>query len=707
MEKTISFTYNNSRYESTTYSTSDEGNKTTEVTTTIYFNPSDVSVSSWTNPENWSKTVTTTITYSSKTYTSPVALYDDQVTEHSISSDRAYHKDDSGFWGKYKASGSLTSIDKDTSYDYGTKISDTNSTSDSTEYGYKSFTSVYKQLTLDDYSTLGDLACGRKDGHGWYGYFAGFTTDETAAKENFGTSGTFTVPSCEIFDLNKALAKYDTDGDHNIYLYALYSNSKDYRYVSQPAVRFIDQTAAGQPYAFQWAFNRSDTRYDSTYPNGTPTLINDSLNPYTQDCSWYYTLSNVLVKNESSDTDNNFNTYYKNKKYNVQTDALIDWDGWGWSGAWAASQLDIGQLTNKLTSSNGSNLNNLLDDGCYYNFYVYFNERNGSSSKGNKDLLEANCFSKKNIVFTYDFTTDLNPNYCYTKLYIEKVYNYKITGDIVGSYDYSDSLTNFSLTSETATEAIYETNEVIFSSQSNTNFAVDFGSHYESSLLQIDSSAYYTSTKLSTSDLKNPYAVLNSDSSQQYQDPDGKYVYYQYDILSVKTAEEADIAENNSNHKLPIVTVKNTGVYKFRIKVTYSNGVPTSIYISAGRVKGFFLEVFESNPTEYYSEAAYSSFIKHTDLYQWRTDRFNNNTITLDGYIGDDGNKVTEAIFHNVDNTESKTLSEIIPSGAVLYDHVTKSLIQIDPTKGFSRDGGVTWSDRFTLDKNYIFFIKQ
>jgi hypothetical protein len=171
---------------------------------------------------------------------------------------------------------------------------------------------------------------------------------------------------------------------------------------------------------------------------------------------------------------------------------------------------------------------------------------------------------------------------------------------------------------------------------------------------------------------------------------------------------------------ISLITVSNPGFYKFRLKVTYTNGAPSKISLSAGRLKGFFLEIFTANPTAKITEVAgLSAFVKHTDLYQYRADLFANNVITLDGYISG-GTEHAQKMFHTVTNQTNNTMSlrDILTaksSSAVLYDHGTGSLIQTDLathtdaktgesiTGGFSLDGGNTWNKSFIMDKNYIF----
>lgn len=656
----------------------------------------------------YSYTVTTTTAF-----TSPTEYYDYEKTNGVATN---YYKQDSEVFGGSYSTGTY----------WGTVVADTSNTSSDSYYGYKQFTNVYKQLSTADYSSLGDLACGRKDtGGNWYAYFSGFTADEDIARGNFKTYGTdntsktFSLPTADLFDLSKPLSYYDkgkvdANGNHVINLYALYTNGKDYSNSSQPAIHISVSSWNNWPSNFQWMFLPSEKMYNSTYPNGTTTSLTSWPND-TNNLSWYYDMKNIHVLSTTPSTGSLQTVYYKDKSYNLRA-ATLD-TKWVVGGDWNDS--------NNLTTS----MNSYLDNDAYYNIYVYYNEKRDSTGTAGLDSYVDAAIMKNNIIYSaelplYKGKSGVN---CYMKIYLERVYNYKVVGDVTGDYVYKNSLTNFSYVSTTTDSSnhyvyTYETNEVVFSSPANSHFTIDFDKRYANGdePVMVDDSAYTTAGAPTTSDNTDANAVTYTDGTQ-YIDPAGKPVYYLQDNFSLQNASIGNVQANNDNHNLSLITVSNPGFYKFRLKVTYTNGAPSKISLSAGRLKGFFLEIFTANPTAKITEVAgLSAFVKHTDLYQYRADFFANNVITLDGYISG-GAEHAQKMFHTVTNQTNNTMSlrDILTansSSAVLYDRGTGSLIQTDLathtdaktgesiTGGFSLDGGNTWNKSFIMDKNYIFY---
>jgi hypothetical protein len=459
--------------------------------------------------------------------------------------------------------------------------------------------------------------------------------------------------------------------------------------------------------------------YDSNhqYPNGQAT----STSGWTSgtDASWYYDMKNVHVLDTKPAIGDLNTVYYKNDpndanhKYYLQ--AAVLGSDWSVVGHWSDSY-DLSSL-----------INDKLENDAYYNIYVYFNEKKGTTDIGLNSYVDT-AINANNIIYStvlgnYTGVSGVN---CYMKIYIERVYNYKVVGDVTGDYVYKNSLTNFSYVKTDIDVSgnktyTYETNEVVFSSPANSHFTIDFDKRYANGdePVMVDDSAYTTAGAPTTSDNTDANAVTYTDGTQ-YIDPAGKPVYYLQDNFSLQNASIGNVQANNDNHNLSLITVSNPGFYKFRLKVTYTNGAPSKISLSAGRLKGFFLEIFTANPTAKITEVAgLSAFVKHTDLYQYRADLFANNVITLDGYISG-GTEHAQKMFHTVTNQTNNTMSlrDILTaksSSAVLYDHGTGSLIQTDLAThtdaktgesingGFSLDGGNTWNKSFIMDKNYIF----
>ena len=131
---------------------------------------------------------------------------------------------------------------------------DSSNTTNGSQYGYKKFENVYRQLSTEQYDTLGKLKCDFSVRTGvsdyFNGFFCGFTADENEAKNNLqgqncglyfnGTN--ISIPkSDKLFNLNKPLSEYDDeDGktDNTIYLYAVYTNGVDYNNTKNNSIMF-------------------------------------------------------------------------------------------------------------------------------------------------------------------------------------------------------------------------------------------------------------------------------------------------------------------------------------------------------------------------------------------------------------------------------------------------------------------------------------
>lgn len=609
-----------------------------------------------------------------------------------------------GYWGSTQTP---ASSDKDTN--------------DGTVYGYKKFTDVYKQLSTTQYLTLGDLFCTFGDGYGWYGYFAGFTSDESVAQNNLksGNSTTaYSVPQVDLFDLNNPLSVYDTDNDHNIYLYAIYTNGKDPVIANDsskakfPGVHIIQDGQANNPEVFQWMFLPSTS---SSWTFGTNSV------PYT------YSIKNVLVKSNSS-SNPLLNVYYKDKNYLLQTDHLHS-DG-GYDGGWNGWQNNSGQR-----GDFNINLSNLLNDklvnDCVYNFYVYYNETsvdNASLSSLKNSTIDTNM-NKKNIIFqtdtssddnggnlisksdhtNYDFylTDDLKVDHdsntsSYMKIYIEKVYNYQVTGDLTGSYVYNDP--NASATfpisySKTDDDGyyVYESNEMIFPNPNKTSFTINYGSKYDSSILSLD-------------DAITPCYQSNG---TQYTNPSGKKVYYLGTTTEASSDTDAKDKEyahlektaNVESSGIPILDFNNNaGSYKIMVRVKYSTtGVPSEIKVSAAYLKGFFVEIFDDNPTtKLVVGSTTTDYVDHSNY------KYKANLASTDGVTSINASSE----FNAKSGSGTSSFTEIVPTDKVLYDHVLGKKMMIDPNCKITGHDSTNifyysneWHATFPVMKNYIFYL--
>ncbi|MFA6829878.1 MAG: hypothetical protein WCR67_04175 [Bacilli bacterium] len=618
--------------------------------------------------------------HDSMVYINATEDYSDPVTYYDSNKNVAtpFYKDDKkGFWGTMKEAAD-GNVDGEAVYD---------ETSSDGAYGYKVFKNVRNQLTISEYQTLGNLFCTRKDnkdGTGWYGYFAGFTDSAVIARKNFvynsstaNTGYSFSMPFTNYFDLSKPLSSYDTDGDGKIYLYAIYSNGKDYSDMALPSLRTTTSNLSQPPkYLYQEIYAPSEYSYYAAdnaagyeAKSITSKSFKDSDSFGNVDIPWYYANYSVYV----GDTKNKVPDQ---KGWSKDTNYTVGIFGFGEK----EKEVNMGDTElNKFTLSadQSAEINSHLTSGYLYNFYFYFNQRY------NKDDLEnptmENVFADKNIVYSKVLNKDFNvmrsDAYGYIKMYIERVYEPKITGDITGSFNYSESVTHFPYQSQSNHVTTYETVPMTFSNASHSRFTINYGEVYNASMLSLDESA----------DGQGDEDIVYDGNKDAYKDDDGKTIYYSTNGLKL-TGNTASPGE-----ALPILEITEVGVYKIRIKVGFTAGLINSIKISAAKVNGFFMEIFDENPTGKLT-SPYQSFVNHAD-YKYRANLLDDNILTLD-----------DEIFKDKDGN-SKTLRTIIGSEtAVLYDHVTGARVQIT-TQGFSLDSGKTFKTSFTLDKNYIFYF--
>ena len=407
---------------------------------------------------------------------------------------------------------------------------------------------------------------------------------------------------------------------------------------------------------------------------------------------FYYALKNIqVVKNKPTDSVPLTNVYYLDRTYRLQTSRLVAnntsnisgaydsvWDGWNSTG------YDSGDF-----NINISNLiNEKLDNGCTYNFYVYYDQIVDTSiGSWGEDAYEADemlntsvdsLLKDKNLIYASDanktYTKDTsdkttyntgdqlilqnkNTSHCttYMKIYIERVYDYKFVGDITISLDYSNGngtvlpFTN-DVTNDSNINNFYS-NEIILPSSSYVRFGVNYGSSQTNNTVTIDSSADGSG---------NDDICYMPDSTTQYVNPSKQKVFYDQGILRGNIHPTDFSNPQNIN----VFEVINPGVYRFRIKVTYENGLPSSIKLSAAYIRGVFTEIFTDNPTDNIGNTKY---VDHA-TYNYRLDNYYDNDLTSSSTFYSYGN-------HNA----SYSFSEVVSAGKVLIDHVLGSDVVIDP----------------------------
>jgi len=201
--------------------------------------------------------------------------------------------------------------------------------------------------------------------------------------------------------------------------------------------------------------------------------------------------------------------------------------------------------------------------------------------------------------------------------FVEKVSDFRFVGETTGSLSYDTSngtVIPFQQNTDLdGNSYIYYTNEVILPSQKYTDFGINFGTVLDdgSSIVKIDSSATDTAYPC-----YQPGAT-NSDKTQ-YTDPSGNLVYYTNDKINGTSNTTLDNPE-----KIQTFKVSAPGVYRFRISVTYKNGVPSDIQLSAAYLRGVFVELFSANPTGTINNSSGNStgYVDHS-AYEYRLNNY-------------------------------------------------------------------------------------
>lgn len=288
------------------------------------------------------------------------------------------------------------------------------------------------------------------------------------------------------------------------------------------------------------------------------------------------------------------------------------------------------------------------------------------------------------------------------KIYVERVYNYQVTGDLTGSYVYNHA--NASATfpisySKTDDDGyyVYESNEMIFPNPSKTSFTVNYGSSYDKSILSLD-------------DAITPCYESNG---TQYTNPSGKNVYY----LGSKTEATSDTEATDSEYAhlektgtvessgMPILDFNNNaGSYKIMVRVKYSTkGVPSEIKVSAAYLKGFFVEIFDDNPTsKLVVGSTTTDYVDHSN-YKYKANLASTDGVTAISSSSEFNAKSGSGIY---------SFTEIVPSNKVLYDHVLGKKMMIYPNCKISGHNSANifyysneWHSTFPVMKNYIFYL--
>ena len=582
------------------------------------------------------------------------------------------------------------------------------------KYGYKKFENVYRQLSTEQYDTLGELYCDFQDRQGYKGFFCGFTADVHEAENNlqeslWGLNNKISLPkSDKLFNLNKPLSEYDDeDGktDNTIYLYAVYTNGVDYNNTKNNSIMF---TSSGSEQMF---FLPSKNAYGVNYGN--------------ENLDVYFTLPNILVLDDATSIHSKTQCVLYKKNVNNEkedfSDSSIKFRYLKTSGSRGDSWNEVGNtIENEIQRKELIKfIHENITPNCYYNFYIYYNQKSSTPVAEVETSIDSqiresnhiinNTFSKKDQIISN------NRYYSYT-VYIERIYNFKLTGGITGSFDFNKSTGNvlFNKTSSSTDTDVFETKELSFASsygsdddaRINRTFTFNYGSNY-GDIVSTDEAAVYDSTKNPSLGIKNPAGGDVFYGTEDYSGDNPLYVG-NFNKITVTNYEKGSLPENDNAQRLPVITIAHPGVYKIRARVHYKGGVPDEIKISVAYLRGLFIEVFNSNPSNLITE---TEFINHSDPPYKAFFNYQSNPLKPDDELfqGKDGNKYSLLTL----------LRDKYPDCDGFYDHVGGKNIRFDARRDnttfkdsngntlkgqFTLDGGQTWIDDFPITKNFIFY---
>lgn len=633
-------------------------------------------------------------TGSNRSYSTPVEYYDNYYSSYVAPS----YGDKDGYWGTR-----TTSYSSYSGSDYGNKVADKIG-NDGTEYGYIKFENVYKQLSTTQYATLGTIYRDSKDSSkGWNDYFAGFTSDESVAQYCSNRDNS-RIATGNIFSLAESLSKYKfknkVNGKNVVYLYAVFTNGDDrsnttYRNLPSAHLVLKGDGHYGSPYDYQWMFLPNNT-------SNISTRFNNHINQY-------FTMYNVLVKDTTSTGNRLQNVFYKDY-----------WNENEFEYKFEIKNLNSDHLQdNFYPISLDTSFIDSLEDGCFYNFYIYFDQVSSNTNPTKLAAFET-AMTNKNIVYSYEssvlYAGSQTTGYCeYGKakywFCVERIYDYRITGQLTNTFDYNGqtgfpinlSNTGSTITEDGKTYQIYETSTVAFTSISYLTFAINYGSDYDDSILIKDNHA--TNNDITSN-------LVKDDSGNSITNPAGGIVFfgtenydsypYQGNYNGFSLVNYADRKDAKEGQKVPVVSLNQSGTYRIRAKIYYSNGKPTEIKVAVAYTDGLFIEICDTDPNTNLTQAHLTSFIDHSNYkYKAFFSTVANGSPTL---------SVTDKVFSSKDGTTAGlTIGEVLDtygsSYGQFYDHVSGQMIRYSKSNNkFTKDNGSTWTDTFVIDKNYVFY---
>lgn len=661
----------------------------------------------------------------------------------------------------------------------------------------------YKEITYTKYTVSKETSS-----NGWGGRDETNTQSQTTI--TYGVRDEYSSVSysnIDLFDYSLDLSNY-ADSSNNVYLYALYCSSTGY---DKETVN--SQTVDKTPFiyltnqrnqnlnsynTFGSTKTTGDISYDSSQLESTST--SSYTNSFTSVTSLF--VDNELTeylqgKSDTSDYENGSNYEYffvkKGLTYGIDSDSDL------------LSSVATGSLENQnyelvvkegthITDSNRQDYQTLQSyqyrhtayfhdsetnshslDGIslskgIYNIYVYFNCNTGEDSSSstfkyrNKvigssldDYANNYYYGTKRIVSSTEAKVYYkNNNYFLVYIFLEKVYDFELLGEIANTYSYySDDKENqvqfypsvewteggYTDTKKAFTEIygssnsaycnnlydgtanantemsskIYETyytDEVLVSSSDSINFNMNCGDTYVD-----DGYPEYYLDGSATEENGIEAKYLSSDGTYVNYTFSGKKCYYLESNMSKVSESNYSLLCNNTNDQnLPIFKVNSSGTYRFRMVTEFDkeNKRMSRIWISAAKVDGTFMEFFKSNPVDHLSSDTDSTFVDHSS-YLYRVELDYDADININNtYTFTYNSNIDSFNYDGLSKTYTCTLKEFIStvygSSAILYDHTLGKYLMLSSDDGFSTDGlssgslKKSWKDSITCTKNYIFY---
>ena len=527
-----------------------------------------------------------------------------------------------------------------------------------------------------------------------------------------------------MLDLTVPLSNYwdgtskSESGRREIYFYAVYTNGTDYtdnRFTTGQLLtdcenekgEFVDVNT--QPH-FQWMF----------LPNDKPNDFHHSKN---NDIPFYFKLSSVEVAKTPTDPEHPFSNviyldkdyYFRIKDYDVNkyaiTNKLLDnVDDWDTNS--------ILELTDFFQKN--------LTSGCFYNIYLFYNERYNTTPTIDTSIAKV---KEKNIIAQTGkdpYTTDggVKSVKAIFEIYIERIYDYKLTGDISGSYDYHDNNAHFvefgkvsqGLDTNNRVTQTYIAEEVSFTSKDFLAVAIDNGNKKAENIV-FDTTC--------DTDKDNATLYDNDDPTKPVRNPSGGIVFYGYE-----DPPNPDISGYEGNYNkftimkqgyhgyktefkgLTYLQLGHAGNYNIKFTVTYETGLPIEIKVAIAYLNGRFIEIHETDPDKYINDNP-KGFISHENSYDYRCFFSGENptaNTTVSPFLSrNDTVSTTITITQYLDSKQPKDKNgNIIDHPYYLADHVAGVYTRIQYINGkymFTTNNGSTWSDTFEVNKNYIFYL--